>query len=36
MKYNEKTALRVIVEAAQNYDKFLKNKNFLVVFGSVK
>lgn len=32
MKYNEKTALRVIVEAAQNYDKFLKNKNFLVVF----
>lgn len=31
-KYNKKTALQIIVNAAKEYDKKLRNKHFLIIY----
>ena len=32
MKYDKKSALKIIIEAARNYDSYLNRKNFLIVY----
>ena len=32
MKYDKKSAVRIITEAARNYDSYLNRKNFLIVY----